>query len=116
MDSLAALLESRIMQRRAQIAALTTGIEQMRTSRSLSTADDEHDPEGSMVSLDQARDAALLRHAQSALDELRAAGQRLRDGCYGWCERCGTAIPIDRLAVRPEARCCVPCSPVEPRT
>ncbi len=103
------------MQRRAQIAALTIGIDQMRTSRSLSTADDEHDPEGSLVSLDQARDAALLRHARSALDELSAAGQRLRDGCYGWCDGCGTSIPIDRLAVKPKARCCVPCALVEPR-
>lgn len=107
------LTEQRIHHQEAQIETLVQSVEQIRLSRSLTTTDDEHDPEGSMVSLDQARDAALLVRAREALVELVAARERLRDGSYGRCERCQRQIPAARLDVRPEARRCVSCAAVE---
>ena len=104
------LLSERVAQAVAQRAALVTAIEEMRIARSLTFADDEHDPEGSTVSLDQARDAALLDRTERTLTELTAAQQRLADGTYGVCELCGRPIPTERLLARPEARLCVPCS------
>jgi DnaK suppressor protein len=106
----ASVLDARVAQARAQRAALVTAIEEMRTARSLTFADDEHDPEGSMVSLDQARDAALLDRTERTLAELAAAQQRLAAGTYGVCERCGQAIRRERLLARPEARRCVSCA------
>ena len=102
-----ALLEARVAQAREQRTALVTAIEEMRVARSLTFADDEHDPEGSMVSLDQARDAALLERTEQTLAELAAAQERLAAGSYGVCERCGRSIPRERLLARPEARLCV---------
>ncbi|MCW2811894.1 MAG: hypothetical protein JWP61_2352 [Friedmanniella sp.] len=104
------LLAERVAQAEAQRGELVAAIEQMRLARSLTFADDEHDPEGSTVSLDQARDVALLVRAEQTLAELRAAQQRLAAGTYGDCEGCGRAIPPERLRARPEARLCVPCS------
>ena len=104
------LLAERVAQARGQQAALTAAIEEMRVARSLTFADDEHDPEGSTVSLDQARDAALLERTERTLAELAAAQQRLAEGSYGICERCRRAIPRERLLARPEARRCVSCS------
>ncbi len=104
------LLADRVAQARAQQTALTRAIEDMRTARSLTFADDEHDPEGSTVSLDQARDVALLDRTERSLAELAAAQQRLVDGTYGVCERCGGDIAPERLRARPEARRCVPCT------
>jgi len=104
------LLSERVAQAVTQRAALVTAIEEMRIARSLTFADDEHDPEGSTVSLDQARDAALLDRTERTLTELTAAQQRLADGTYGVCELCGRPIPTERLLARPEARHCVPCS------
>jgi DnaK suppressor protein len=109
-ESLAHLLDERVTQAEAQQAALTAAIEEMRLARSLTFADDEHDPEGSTVSLDQARDAALLQQTQRTLTELRMARQRLAAGTYGVCERCGREIPTARLLARPEARLCVVCA------
>ena len=63
-------LGERIARTRAQRAALVAAIEDMRVARSLTFADDEHDPEGSTVSLDQARDAALLARTEETLAEL----------------------------------------------
>jgi DnaK suppressor protein len=104
------LLVERITQARRQVSALRTAIEQMRDARSLTFADDEHDPEGSTVSLDQARDTALLTSTERSLAELVAAQLRLASGTFGSCERCARPIPGERLLARPEARWCVPCS------
>jgi DnaK suppressor protein len=106
----AALLDERVAQAQSQQTALATAVEDMRVARSLTFADDEHDPEGSMVSLDQARDTALLERTERTLTELLAAQQRLASGTYGVCELCGRDIPPERLLARPEARLCVPCS------
>ena len=108
--SYAELLRQRISQARDQRDALQDAIADVRLARSLTFADDEHDPEGSTLSLDQARDAALLARAQQSLTELSAAERRLTSGTYGVCERCGGSIPAERLRARPEARWCVPCS------
>ena len=104
------LLDQRVAQARAQQSALVGAIEEMRVARSLTFADDEHDPEGSTVSLDQARDVALLERTERTLAELVAARQRLAAGTYGRCERCGNPIPTERLVARPEARFCVGCA------
>lgn len=104
------LLAGRVAQAQQQRAALVAAVADMRLARSLTFADDEHDPEGSTVSLDQARDTALLDQTDRTLTELVAAQQRLATGTYGTCERCRHRIPIERLFVRPEARRCVPCS------
>lgn len=107
---LAGLLDERLAQAHDQRNALLSAIADMRVARSLTIADDEHDPEGSTVSLDQARDVALLDRTERTLAELLAARDRLATGTYGTCERCRQAIATDRLLARPAARCCVSCS------
>lgn len=104
------MLQERVAKVLTQRTWLEAGIEDMRAARSLTFTDDEHDPEGSTVSLDQARDAALLSRTERALAELLAARERLLAGGFGRCEQCGADIPRERLLVRPEARLCVPCA------
>jgi DnaK suppressor protein len=40
---------------------------------------------------------------------------RLGEGNYGYCERCGSAIPVERLAAFPSATLCVSCKQLEER-
>jgi DnaK suppressor protein len=40
---------------------------------------------------------------------------RLGEGNYGWCERCGNPIPVERLAAFPSATLCVSCKQLEER-
>ncbi len=104
------LLAERVAQVERQEAELVAAIEGVRLARSLTFADDEHDPEGSTASLDQARDQALLDQTRHTLAELLAAQHRLVTGRYGRCEQCGRPIPVERLRARPEATRCVTCS------
>jgi DnaK suppressor protein len=73
-------------------------------------ADDEHDPEGSTIAFERSQLAALLAQAQSRLEELAAAEQRLDAGTYGICESCGGPISAARLSARPATRTCITCA------
>lgn len=106
----AAALSERVVQAEEQRAALTAAIEETRAARRLMFADDEHDPDGSTASLDQARDVALLEQTERTLSELADARQRLASGTYGVCEICGQQIPTARMLARPETRSCVVCA------
>lgn len=75
-----------------------------------SNADDEHDPEGSTIAYERSQLAALIEQAQRDLVEITAAEERLADGTYGVCARCGHSIPVGRLEARPIARTCVDCA------
>ncbi|MBC2960223.1 TraR/DksA C4-type zinc finger protein [Nocardioides deserti] len=72
-------------------------------------ADDEHDPEGATIAFERSQLDTLVRQASRRLTEIEAALIRLDTGGYGICERCGRAIPAERLEVRPDARRCVAC-------
>ena len=106
----AAALSERVVQAEEQRAALTAAIEETRAARRLMFADDEHDPDGSTASLDQARDVALLEQTERTLSEITQAQRRLESGAYGVCENCGQQIPTARMLARPETRSCVVCS------
>lgn len=53
---------------------------------------------------------SLLGSAAVTLDQIDAALQRIEDGTYGHCARCGTKIPAARLEALPYATCCVQCA------
>ena len=65
-----------------------------------------------MATADQARlqvSRVLTLAAESALEDIDAALQRLEQGSYGICERCAEPIPWERLEVLPMTRLCTPC-------
>jgi RNA polymerase-binding transcription factor DksA len=53
---------------------------------------------------------ALLGESQAALRKVEKARERLSEGAYGYCAKCGEAIGSQRLAVMPMAECCVQCA------
>ncbi|ADG88346.1 molecular chaperone DnaK [Thermobispora bispora] len=60
---------------------------------------------------DTARLAVLndIAATEQAVRELEATLERLKDGTYGRCDDCGSAIPFNRLKIRPLARYCINC-------
>ncbi|WP_199747048.1 MULTISPECIES: TraR/DksA family transcriptional regulator [Corallococcus] len=49
------------------------------------------------------------------LEEVEAALERIEQGRFGGCERCGGAIGRQRLLAVPEARCCLACADARAR-
>ena len=75
-----------------------------------SNADDEHDPEGATIAFERSQLDSLVRQAREQLAEIDAAEDRLAQGRYGLCERCGLPIALGRLEARPTARTCIACA------
>lgn len=44
------------------------------------------------------------------LSSVRRALEKLEDGTYGICDRCGGSIPEERLEARPSSALCISCS------
>jgi DnaK suppressor protein len=93
-----------------QIEALTADLADIMASSELVATDDEHDPEGATIAFERARIDALLSQARDHLIAIGRAEQRLAEGRYGVCERCGEQIGAERLAARPSAASCVRCA------
>jgi DnaK suppressor protein len=58
---------------------------------------------------DKRTDLELLEHRGRTLQDVTRALERLDEGRFGRCERCGAWIERERLSVLPEARRCAPC-------
>jgi RNA polymerase-binding transcription factor DksA len=94
----------------ARVQSLSADLEGIMADTVEANIDDEHDPEGSTIAYERARVTALLSRAQASVDELDLAMERLTGGHQAACERCGTRIPVERLAALPAARTCVDCA------
>ena len=51
----------------------------------------------------------LIASARQGLADAAEALQRMANGSYGTCQKCGVDIPTERLEVIPHARYCVKC-------
>ncbi|HCJ48074.1 MAG TPA: molecular chaperone DnaK [Microbacterium sp.] len=105
---------ARLAERERELTALLVRLDEddasLRADRADQTADDEHDPEGSTLSGEWQRVAAVRSATARELDDVRAALALVAAGTYGVCERCGRPIPPARLEARPQATRCVACA------
>ena len=108
-DARAALETERAASERL-LASLTRDFDGIVEASADSNADDEHDPEGSTIAFERSQVSTMVEQVRGRLAEIDAALERVGDGTYGVCERCGAAIPDGRLEARPVARSCVPCT------
>ena len=99
----------------ARLASLTRDFEGIVMATVSAATDDEHDPEGATIAFERAQVMALIGQVRERLAEVDQALERLRQGTYGGCERCGRPIGGDRLAARPAARTCFACAAARPR-
>jgi RNA polymerase-binding transcription factor DksA len=106
--------EARLQSERAataqRLVSMSRELEAVAAAAAGSNLDDEHDPEGSTIAFEREQLAGLRSHTRNQLLELDAAVDRLRNGRYGVCERCGHAIGHARLEALPATRFCVSCA------
>jgi DnaK suppressor protein len=111
-ERLAALRDALLERQAALLERVRTEdaeLELVRGARA-DSADDEHDPEGSTLSSDWSRISGLSGATRERLAAVDRAMQRLADGTYGRCLRCGGPIGAERLEARPEAEYCIDCA------
>jgi DnaK suppressor protein len=104
------LLDSERAQTLERLAALSDDHAGIIDASRDTNADDEHDPEGATIAFERQQVDALVRQTRQHLAEVDSALERVVEGTYGLCERCGEAILTARLEARPTARTCVACT------
>jgi RNA polymerase-binding transcription factor DksA len=75
--------------------------------------DEPHSKDWDDAAIETEGDQVLEHLGQSGQEEIariRAALQRIRDGSYGECVRCGKQISAERLNVLPETPFCKDCA------
>lgn len=106
--------EARLRAERAdaieRLAEFDDAMAQVRTARSDSTADDEHDPEGPTMTQEWSQRAAVLHDVRAEVADVDRALARIADGTYGTCAHCGKRITVARLEARPTAELCIDCA------
>ena len=70
---------------------------------------DEESGEGDTLAVERERDLALSAQARAAIEQIDVAIDKIHAGTYGQCDKCGTAIPKERLKALPYAALCVKC-------
>jgi DnaK suppressor protein len=94
----------------ARARSMSAELEGFMAESADTNADDEHDPEGPTIAYQRAQLVTLLAGSRASVDDLDRALDRLARGEYALCERCGGAIPADRLEARPATRTCIHCA------
>ena len=82
-------------------------VEDVRTDRAIALEDiDGVDDSGEMSELNLNRSTALTlaTHQSQLIEEIDEALQRIDDGTYGQCSRCGKPLDEERLKAMPTAK------------
>jgi len=66
--------------------------------------------DGTALAVERLAQVAVHDGIGALLAEVRRAQAKLAEGTYGHCDRCGTAIPAERLEARLWATHCVSCA------
>ena len=70
---------------------------------------DNHLGDTATVTYDREMDYTLEENSEAVLGAIDRALQRIEDGTYGTCRRCGRPISEERLEALPHAELCIEC-------
>jgi len=73
----------------------------------------DHMADQGSATFERELDMTLEENLRTALSDVRAALQRVADGVYAICARCGDNIPVERLQAVPTASLCIQCKEAE---
>ena len=89
-------------------------ITELQRERLADSAGDDQADTGTKT-FEREQEITLANNLLERITQVERAIERLGEGHYGWCERCGNAIPVERLAAFPSATRCVSCKQLEER-
>lgn len=89
-------------------------ITELQRDRLTDSAGDDQADTGTKT-FEREQEITLANAILERVNQVERALERLDEGSYGWCERCGNPIPVERLAAFPSATLCVTCKQLEER-
>ena len=89
-------------------------IAELQRERLTDSAGDDQADTGTKT-FEREQEISLAKNLLERITQVERALERLGEGNYGWCEKCGNAIPVERLAAFPSATLCVSCKQLEER-
>jgi RNA polymerase-binding protein DksA len=94
--------------------ATISEITELQRDRLTDSAGDDQADTGTKT-FEREQEISLANSILERVTQVERALERLDEGGYGWCERCGNPIPVERLAAFPSATLCVTCKQLEER-
>jgi len=94
--------------------ATISEITELQRDRLTDSAGDDQADTGTKT-FEREQEISLANSILERVNQVERALERLDEGSYGWCERCGNPIPVERLAAFPSATLCVTCKQLEER-
>ena len=76
---------------------------------------DEDFADAGTATFDRERDLSIRNNIRDLIDQINRALNRIEEGGYGTCERCGNPIDASRLKALPHASLCLDCKRREER-
>jgi DnaK suppressor protein len=113
-DEIRAALTERLAELQTEYDTSLVEVTAMRRERLDDSAGDDQADTGTKT-LEREQEITLANNLLERITQVERAIDRLGSGNYGWCERCGNAIPVERLAAFPSATLCVSCKQLEER-
>jgi DnaK suppressor protein len=99
---------------KAEYDATISEITELQRERLTDSAGDDQADTGTKT-FEREQEISLANGILERVNQVERALERLDEGSYGWCERCGNPIPVERLAAYPSATLCVTCKQLEER-
>ena len=113
-EKIRAALAARRDELRAEYDSTISEINELQRDRLTDSAGDDQADTGTKTG-EREQEISIANSILERITQVERALERLDDGQYGWCERCGNAIPVERLAAFPSATLCVTCKQLEER-
>ena len=113
-EEIRAALKERHSELRTEYDQTVADIAELQRDRLTDSAGDDQADTGTKT-FEREQEISLANNILERITQVERALERLEDGSYGWCERCGNAIPVERLAAFPSATLCVSCKQLEER-
>jgi DnaK suppressor protein len=98
-----------------EIADLDADLSESLEESSEESPYDQHMAETAAVTLDREIDLTLEENARAAIAQIDRALDKLENGDYGVCDKCGKPIGDERLKIAPFATLCIECKRLEER-
>lgn len=107
-------LNERLVELREEHSRVVAEMESAQRERLADSAGDDQGDSGSKT-IEHEQEITVANTIAEKIYQVERALDRLDDGDWGICERCGKPIPAARLAVFPSATLCVACKQLDER-